>query len=44
MGKLVVAQGETYKEMLPLFRELVLKSGLRKGNRILWAGFVVENP
>lgn len=38
MGKLVRAQGETYKEMLPLFRELVLESGLRKGDRVLWSG------
>ena len=30
--------GKDYTEMVPMFRDLVLKSGVKKGDSLMWAG------
>ena len=33
-----ISVGKDYTEMLPMFRDLVLKSGVKKGDGLMWAG------
>lgn len=38
MEKRLISTGKDYTEMLPIFRNLVLKSGVQKGDALMWAG------
>lgn len=36
--KKLISAGKDYTDMLPIFRNLVLKSGVKKGDSLIWAG------
>lgn len=38
MGKKLITVGKDYTDMLPIFRKLVLKAGVKKGDHLIWAG------
>ena len=38
MGKNLITVGKDYTDMLPIFRNLVLKAGVKKGDHLIWAG------
>lgn len=38
MEKKLITSGKDYKEMYSIFRDLVLKSGVGKGDNVIWAG------
>jgi hypothetical protein len=37
-GREIVLEGKDHTEMLPIFRSLVIRSGAKKGDRLIWAG------
>lgn len=37
-GREIVLEGKDHTEMLPIFRSLVIKSGTKEGDRLIWAG------
>jgi hypothetical protein len=37
-GTKLVLEGKDHTEMLPIFRSVVIKSGAKKGDRLIWAG------
>ncbi len=37
-GNEIIFQGKDHTEMLPIFRSLVIRSGTRRGDSLIWAG------
>jgi hypothetical protein len=37
-GNEIILQGKDHTEMLPIFRSLVIRSGTRRGDSLIWAG------